>query len=42
VRPGGAALGAGLLLFLDTLEEFVPHWQIKRDKTCHAIVEIKP
>ena len=28
------------LLFLDTLDEFIEHWQIKRDRTRRGIVEV--
>ena len=34
VRPG--------MLFRETLEDFIAHWQTKRDKTRRGIVEIKP
>ena len=30
------------LLFLDTLDEFIAHWQIKRDRTRRGIVEVRP
>ncbi len=30
------------LLILETLEEFVAHWQVKRDKTRRGILEIIP
>jgi hypothetical protein len=30
------------LLFLDTLDEFITHWQIKRDRTRRGIVEVRP
>jgi predicted nucleotidyltransferase len=30
------------MLFLETLEEFVAHWQIKRDLSRRGIVEIRP
>jgi hypothetical protein len=29
------------LLVLETLEEFITHWQITRDQTCHGIVEVR-
>jgi predicted nucleotidyltransferase len=29
------------MLFLETLEEFIAHWQIKRDKTLRGIVEVR-
>ncbi|MFN2454099.1 MAG: hypothetical protein ABR577_07740 [Pyrinomonadaceae bacterium] len=29
------------LLILETLEEFIQHWQIKRDRTRRGIVEVK-
>jgi hypothetical protein len=29
------------MLFLETLEEFIEHWQIKRDMTCRGIVEVR-
>jgi predicted nucleotidyltransferase len=29
------------LLLLETLEEFVAHWQIKRDQTRRGIVELR-
>lgn len=29
------------MLFLETLEEFIEHWQIKRDLTRRGIVEIR-
>ncbi|MDI6791732.1 MAG: hypothetical protein QME81_02530 [bacterium] len=30
------------MLFLETLEEFIEHWQIKRDRTRRGIVEVRP
>jgi hypothetical protein len=30
------------LLILETLDEFISHWQIKRDRTRRGIVEVKP
>ena len=30
-----------LLLLLETLEEFIAHWQIKRDQTRRGIVEVR-
>jgi hypothetical protein len=30
------------MLFLETLEEFIEYWQIKRDRTRRGIVEVKP
>ena len=30
------------MLVLETVEEFVAHWQIKRDHTQRGIVEVKP
>ena len=30
------------MLILETLDEFIEHWQIKRDKTCRGIVEVRP
>lgn len=30
------------MLVLETVEEFVAHWQIKRDRTQRGIVEVKP
>jgi uncharacterized protein DUF6932 len=47
-REAEAALGASVfwvrpsMLFLETLEEFILHWQVKRDKTRRGIVEVKP
>ena len=41
-----AEFGAGIfwvrpsMLFLETLEEFIDHWQIKRDRTRRGIVEV--
>jgi hypothetical protein len=29
------------MLFLETLEEFIEHWQIKRDLTRRGIVEVR-
>jgi hypothetical protein len=29
-------------LFLETLDDFLAHWQIKRDQTKRGIVEIVP
>ena len=43
-----AAFGASVfwvrpsMLFLETLEEFIAHWQIKRDLSRRGIVEIRP
>jgi hypothetical protein len=34
VRPG--------MLFRETLDEFIAHWQIKRDQTRRGIVEVRP
>jgi hypothetical protein len=28
------------VLFLDTLEDFIAHWQVKRDQTLRGIVEV--
>ena len=47
-REAEARLGASVfwvrpsMLFLETREEFILHWQVKRDKTRRGIVEIKP
>lgn len=30
------------LLILDTIEEFIAYWQIKRDRTHRGIVEVRP
>lgn len=30
------------LLILETLDEFISHWQIKRDRTRRGIVKVKP
>jgi predicted nucleotidyltransferase len=30
------------ILFLDTMDEFIAHWQIKRDQTRRGIVEVEP
>lgn len=29
------------MLILDTLDEFIEHWQIKRDRTRRGIVEVR-
>jgi len=47
-REAESRLGASVfwvrpsMLFLETLEEFILHWQVKRDKTRRGIVEVKP
>jgi len=30
------------LLILETLDQFIAHWQIKRDRTRRGIIEVKP
>ena len=30
------------MLFLETLDDFINHWQIKRDQTRRGIVEVRP
>lgn len=30
------------LIILETLEQFIAHWQIKRDQTFRGIVEVRP
>ena len=30
------------LIILETLEQFITHWQIKRDQTFRGIVEVRP
>jgi len=29
------------MLILETLDEFISHWQLKRDGTRHGIVEVQ-
>jgi hypothetical protein len=47
-RQAEATLGASVfwvrpsMPFLETLEEFILHWQVKRDQTPRGIVEVKP
>ncbi len=47
-QQADANLGASIfwirpsLLILETLDEFIAHWQIKRDGTSRGIVEVQP